>query len=66
MPDDAGRVELVELHVLHRDAVAVGQRDAVAGEGPGVGGDPEHPAEAAGGEHHGLRAERASSPSAIR
>ena len=32
MPDDPGRVELVELHVLHREAVAVRERDAVAGE----------------------------------
>ena len=55
--DDAGRVELVELHVLHRDAVAIGQRDAVAGEAPGVRGDPEHPPEAAGREQHRLRAQ---------
>ena len=57
-PDDPGRVELVELHVLHREAVAVRQRDAVAGQAPGVRGDPEHPPEAAGREQHGLRAQR--------
>ena len=57
MPDDPGRVELVELHVLHRHAVAVGERDAVAGQAPGVRRDPEHPPEAAGGEQDGLRPE---------
>ena len=31
-PDDAGRVELVELHVLERHAAAIGDRDAVAGQ----------------------------------
>ncbi len=55
MPDDPGRVELVELHVLHRDAVAVRQRHAVAGQRVGVGGDPEHPPEPAGREQHRLR-----------
>ena len=61
-PDDPGRVELVELHVLHRDAVAVRQRDAVAGQRVGVRGDPEHPPEPAGGEHHGLGPERVQLP----
>ncbi len=55
--DDPGRVELVELHVLQRDAVAVGQRHAVAGQAPGVRGDPEHPPEAAGRQQDRLGAE---------
>ncbi|CDK40184.1 hypothetical protein BN903_94 [Halorubrum sp. AJ67] len=45
--EDAGRrqrrrVELDELHVLHRDAGAVRHRDAVAGVGDRIGGVIEH------------------------
>ncbi len=50
----AGRVELVELHVLERQALAPHDADAVAGEGVGVGGGLEDLAVAAGGEDHGL------------
>ena len=54
---DAGRVELEELHVLHRDAPAVEQAGPVAREADGVGGDLEHPSEAAAGEERGLGGE---------
>ncbi len=54
---DAGGVELVELHVLQRHARPIRQRDAVAGQRVGVGGDAEHAPEAAGGQQHGGRAE---------
>ena len=37
--------------------MAVRERDAVAGQRPGVRGDPEHPPEAAGREEHRLRPE---------
>ncbi len=37
--------------------MAVAQRHAVAGQAVGVGGDAEHPPEAAGGQQHGLGAE---------
>ena len=50
----AGRVELDELHVLQRDAGAVGHDDAVAGGGECVGRDAEGAAIAAGAEHHRL------------
>ena len=51
---DAGRVELVELHVLQREALAVDDPHAVPGEGVGVGRHLEDLAEAAGGEQHRL------------
>ncbi len=51
---EAGRVELEELHVLQRQALAPHDADAVPGEGVGVRGGLEDLAEAAGGEHHGL------------
>ncbi len=47
---NAGRVELVELHVHQRHAAAVGDGDAVAGAGHRVRGDLVDPAEAAGGD----------------
>ncbi len=47
-------MELEELHVLQRQALAPDDADAVAGEGVGVGGGLEDLAEAAGGEDHGL------------
>ncbi len=50
----AGRVELEELHVFQRDAVAEGNAHAVTGEGVGVGGGLEDLAGSAGGEDHGL------------
>ncbi len=50
---DARGVELEELHVLQGHAPAEEEAGAVAGEGVGVGGDLEHPAEAAGGEQGG-------------
>ena len=55
---DAGRVELVELQVLERDPMAVGDGRAVAGQGVGVGRDLEHPAEPAGGDQDALGVER--------
>ena len=45
-----GRVELEELHVLERQALAPDDPDAVAGEGVRVGGGLEDLAEAAGRE----------------
>src|SRR5450756_333562 len=51
-------MELVELHVLQGDAVAVDQRHAVAGQRVGVRGDREHPAVAAGGEQDCLGPKR--------
>ena len=59
---DPGRVELEELHVLERDAVAVAQGHAVAGQAVGVGRDPEHPPEAAGGEQDRLGPEGVELP----
>src|SRR5699024_12880659 len=56
-PDKACRMELVELHVLERDAAAEYHRGADTGEGVGVRGGLEDLAEPAGGEHHGLRLE---------
>jgi hypothetical protein len=47
-------VELVELHVLQRQALAVHDAHAVAGQGVGVAGDLEDLAEAARGEQHRL------------
>ena len=54
----AGRVELVELHVLERQAPAVDDRHPVPGEGVGVAGDLEDLAEPAGGEEDRLGQER--------
>ncbi len=51
---DARRVELVELHVLQREALAVDDAHAVTGEGVGVARHLEDLAEAAGGEQHRL------------
>ncbi len=50
---DAGRVELVELHVLERHTAPIGQRHAVAGQRVGVRGDPEHAPVAARGQQRG-------------
>ena len=50
----AGRVELEELHVLQRQAAAVDDAHAVAGEGVRVRGGLEDLAGAAGGEHDRL------------
>ena len=54
-PHHAGGMELHELHVLQFGAGAIGQRKAVAGVFPTVAGDLECAADAAGGQHHGLR-----------
>ena len=54
----SGRVELDELHVLQRDAGAVGHDHAVAGGGEGVGGDAEGASVAASAEHDGLGRDR--------
>ena len=51
---DPGRVELVELHVLQRQALAIDDAHAVTGEGVRVGRHLEDLAEAAGGEQHRL------------
>ena len=51
------RMELVELHVHQRDALAVGEGHAVSRAGQGVRGDLEDPAEAAGGDQDGLGVE---------
>ncbi len=53
----AGGVELEELHVLQRQAVAPGDAHAVTGQGVGVRRRLEHLAGAAGGQDHGLGAE---------
>ncbi len=50
-------MELVELHVLERQAMAVSDRRPVARQGIGVGRDLEHPAEPAGGQEHALGVE---------
>ena len=52
------RVELHHLHVLERDAEPQRLRHPVAGAGVGVGRAGVEPARAAGGEDHGLRADR--------
>ena len=49
---DAGRVELHELHVLERQALAGDHAAAVAGAGVGGGRREVGAAVAAGGEHH--------------
>src|SRR5690606_16173760 len=54
---DPGRMELVELHVLHRDAAAVEDRRPIAGEGECIRGHGPDPPEAAGREEYGLRVE---------
>jgi hypothetical protein len=54
---EAGRVELEELHVLEREALAPDDAHAVAGEGVGVGRGAEHLPEAAGGEDDRLGVE---------
>ena len=51
---EAGRVELEELHVLERQALAPDDADAVAGEGVRVRGRLVDLAEAAGREDDGL------------
>ena len=54
----AGRMELVELHVLQRQATPVGDGHPVAGQGVGVGGDlVDHPVPASR-EQNGRREER--------
>ena len=61
-PVDPGGMELVELHVLQRDAVPVGEGHPVAGQRVRVRGDREHPAVAARGEQDGLGPERVELP----
>ena len=56
-PDHPGRVELHELHVEQRGSGEQRQRVTVAGVLPGVRGDLEGLADAAGGQHHGRRLE---------
>ena len=51
----AGGVVLDELHVLERNAGAVGHRHPVAGLDRGVGGEGEDAAATAGAEDHGFR-----------
>ena len=50
-------MELEELHVLQRQALAPDDAHAVAGQGVGVRRRPEDLAEAAGREHDGLAGE---------
>ena len=54
-PHHAGRMELHELHVHQFGAGAIRERVAVARVFPTVAGDLEGAADAAGGQHHGLR-----------
>ena len=54
---EPGRVELEELHVLERQALAPDDADAVTGEGVRVGGGLEDLAEAAGREDDRLALE---------
>src|SRR5205823_9450764 len=61
-PDHAGRMELDELHAHQICARRVGEGVAVAGVLPGVAVDPVGAADAAGGEHDGLRAEDDEAP----
>ena len=56
-PGQAGRVELEELHVLQRQALAPDDAHAVAGQGVRVGRGLEDLAEPAGGEHDRLGVE---------
>ncbi len=55
---DTGRVELHELHVLHRQAGTHDQTAAVAGAGVGRGGAEVGAAVTAGGQHHAVGAEQ--------
>ena len=55
---DAGGVELVHLHVLQRNATAIGDSHTITSTGKGVAGDAPGPAIAASGEEHGLGMER--------
>ena len=55
---DAGRVELVHLHIFQGNAPAVGNRHAISGAGKGVAGDTPGASIAAGREKHRLRMER--------
>ena len=55
---DAGRVELHELHVLHRQAGAHHHAAAVARAGMRGGGGEVRAAVAAGGQHHAVGAEQ--------
>lgn len=55
---DAGRVELHELHVLHREASAQRHAAAVAGAGMRGGRREIRAAVATGRQHHALRAEQ--------
>ena len=56
-PDHPGGVELVALHVDEVRAGVQGHRHAVAGVLPGVRREFPRLADAAGGQHHGLRLE---------
>ena len=47
-------MELDELHIHQLRAGVIGERLAVAGVFPAIAGDFVGPADAAGGEHHGL------------
>jgi hypothetical protein len=53
------RVVLDELHVLERDALAIGERHAIAGLDVAVGGEGKDLARAAGGEDHRAAQDRA-------
>src|SRR5699024_8410440 len=53
-PGEPGRVELEELHVLQRQALAEDDAEPVAGQGVRVRGGLEDLASAAGGEHDRL------------
>jgi hypothetical protein len=55
-PHHARGMELHELHVQQLGSGAIRQRVAVAGVLPTVAGDLEGAPDAAGGQHHGLRA----------
>ena len=61
-PGEAGRVELEELHVLERQALAPDDADAVAGEGVRVRGGLVDLAEAAGREDDAFAWKTCSSP----
>src|SRR5262249_10258899 len=53
----AGRVELVKLHVLQRKSLPEDDADAVAGQGVRVGGRLVHAPRTARGDHDGLGVE---------
>ncbi len=55
--DQAGGMELEELHVFQGDAGTVGQRHAITGDRLGVGGEPVQGAAAAAGDDQGLAAQ---------